>query len=114
MKSLPWTGVYPAVTTKFTEKGTLDLTAFLYGIQAQVAAGADGIIIGGSLGESSTISHDERIEMLTATIDQFGHKVPVLINIAEGSTKQAIALAQRAEAQPMASWCFSDDVQTNG
>jgi 4-hydroxy-tetrahydrodipicolinate synthase len=97
MKSLPWTGVYPAVTTKFDEKGLLDLNAFLAGVHAQIDAGVDGIIIGGSLGESSTISHDERIEMLTATLEHFEPKVPVLINIAEGSTRQAIALAQRAE-----------------
>lgn len=97
MKTLPWTGVYPAVTTKFTEKGLLDLNAFLYGIHAQIKAGVDGIIIGGSLGESSTITHDERIAMLSATMETLDHKVPVLVNIAEGSTKQAIALAQRAE-----------------
>jgi 1-pyrroline-4-hydroxy-2-carboxylate deaminase len=97
MKTLPWTGVYPAVTTKFTEKGLLDIDAFLIGIHAQVNAGVDGIIIGGSLGESSTITHDERIEMVSATQEEVGHKVPVLVNIAEGSTKQAIILANRAE-----------------
>ena len=96
-RSLPWTGVYPAVTTKFTNKGSLDFEAFLFGVQAQLSAGVDGIIIGGSLGESSTISHDERISMLTAIIEEFGHRVPVLINIAEGSTRQAIALVQLAE-----------------
>ena len=98
MKRLPWTGVYPAVTSKFTEAGALDLEAFLFGIRAQLDAGVDGIIIGGSLGESSTITHDERIEMLQSTLQTFGHKVPVLINIAEGSTHNAIALAQKAEA----------------
>jgi 4-hydroxy-tetrahydrodipicolinate synthase len=98
MKTLPWTGVYPAVTTKFTPNGDLVLDAFLYGIHAQVRAGADGIIIGGSLGESSTNTHDERISMLSATLEHVGNKVPVLVNIAEGSTRQAVALAQRAEA----------------
>ncbi len=97
-KTLPWTGVYPAVTTKFTAKGYLDLDVFLYGVKAQIDAGVDGIIIGGSLGESSTITHEERIEMLSATIESFGHRVPVLVNIAEGSTRHAITLAQRAEA----------------
>jgi 4-hydroxy-tetrahydrodipicolinate synthase len=98
MKHLPWTGVYPAVTTKFTATGDLDLDAFIYCVSAQVNAGAEGIIIGGSLGESSTISHDERIEMLVATLQEFGHLIPVLVNVAEGSTRQAIALAQYAEA----------------
>ena len=98
MKHLPWTGVYPAVTTKFTPKGDLDLDAFIHSVRAQVNAGAEGIIIGGSLGESSTISHDERIEMLIATLHEFGHLIPVIVNVAEGSTRQAIALAQQAEA----------------
>lgn len=97
MKRLPWTGVYPAVTTKFTAEGHLDLDSFLLGIRAQLHAGVDGIIIGGSLGESSTITHEERISMLQATLQTFGHQVPVLINVAEGSTRQAIALAQKAE-----------------
>jgi dihydrodipicolinate synthase/N-acetylneuraminate lyase len=96
-RSLPWTGVYPAVTTKFNAKGSLDLKAFLFGIQAQLNAGVDGIIIGGSLGESSTITHDERISMLSASLGEFGNRVPMLVNIAEGSTSQAIALANRAE-----------------
>jgi len=98
MKHLPWTGVYPAVTTKFTPKGDLDLDTYLRNVRAQVNAGVDGIIIGGSLGESSTITHEERIEMLIATLHEFGHLIPVLVNIAEGSTRQAIALAQQAEA----------------
>lgn len=95
--TVKWSGVYPAVTTKFTLDGRLDLSAFLFGVRAQVEAGAEGIIIGGSLGESSTITHDERIEMLQATLSEFGKKVPILVNIAEGSTKTAIALAHRAE-----------------
>jgi 4-hydroxy-tetrahydrodipicolinate synthase len=98
MKSLPWSGVYPAVTTKFTRDGQLDLETFIHNIGAQINAGVDGIIIGGSLGESSTITHDERIVMLAAVFDTFQKKVPVLINVAEGSTRKAIELAQRAEA----------------
>lgn len=97
MKSLPWTGVYPAVTSKFTATGQLDLETFIRNINTQIDAGVEGIIIGGSLGESSTISHDERIVMLAAVMDTFHKRVPVLINIAESSTRNAIALAQRAE-----------------
>jgi 4-hydroxy-tetrahydrodipicolinate synthase len=98
MKAIHWNGVFPAVTSKFHADGQLDIQAFLHGVKAQINAGADGIIIGGSLGESSTITHDERIEMLQATQKALEQHVPLLINVAEGSTKQAIALAQRAEA----------------
>lgn len=93
-----WTGVYPAVTTKFTPEGDLDLPSFLENIGKQIKSGIDAVIIGGSLGESSTITHDERIALLQATTSEFGHQIPVLINIAEGSTRQAIRLAQRAES----------------
>lgn len=97
MKKVKWTGVYPAVTTKFKENGTLDIEMFLYNIQAQIDAGVNGIIIGGSLGESSTLSQDERLQLLTATLDSFGNEIDVILNIAEGPTRNAIALAHQAE-----------------
>ncbi len=92
-----WQGVYPAVTTKFTASGDLDIPAYLKNISAQLDAGVDGIIIGGSLGESSTITHDERIELLRATLDVARGRVPVLLNVAEGATRQAVQLARRAQ-----------------
>lgn len=92
-----WKGVYPAVTTKFTETGELDIPAYLKNIAAQIDAGVDGIIIGGSLGESSTLTHDERIELLHATLELSQGRAPVLLNIAEGATHSAIRLAQRAQ-----------------
>lgn len=93
-----WTGVYPAVTTKFTAEGALDLPAFMHNIRAQVEAGVQGIIIGGSLGESSTITHEERLTMLAEVLNEYGERVDVILNVAEGSTARAIELAQKAEA----------------
>lgn len=97
MRNVKWIGVYPAVTTKFHENGDLDIPNFLFNLKAQIEAGVDGIIIGGSLGESSTITHDERIELCKAALDRFGDKADIIVNIAEGSTKAAIELAQKAE-----------------
>lgn len=91
-----WQGVYPAVTTKFTATGNIDPGAFMHGIRAQVDAGVHGIIVGGSLGESSTLTHDERIELLRLAKSAAG-ALPVLLNIAEGSTTAAIRLVQRAQ-----------------
>jgi 4-hydroxy-tetrahydrodipicolinate synthase len=93
--ALHWNGVYPAITTKFKEDESLDIPAFLKNIEAQIAAGIDGIIIGGSLGESSTITHEERIEILQACLESFD--IPFLVNIAEGSTRDAISLAQKSQ-----------------
>ena len=92
-----WQGVYPALTTKFTPNGELDLPAFLKNIGAQLDAGVDGIIIGGSLGESSTLSPDERIELLLAARELVRGRVPVLLNVAEGATRAAVQLAGRAQ-----------------
>jgi dihydrodipicolinate synthase/N-acetylneuraminate lyase len=93
-----WKGVYPAVTTKFKADGSLDIPGFLHNIQAQVDAGVAGIIIGGSLGESSTITHEERLELLRAALDQTSGTVPVILNIAEGATQTAVRLAKMAKA----------------
>jgi 1-pyrroline-4-hydroxy-2-carboxylate deaminase len=93
---IKWQGVYPAVTTKFTPAGDLDIPAFLSNIQAQLDAGVDGIIIGGSLGESSTLAQEERIELLLATRAMVAGRVPVLLNVAEGSTRSALRLVRIA------------------
>ena len=47
--SIKWEGVMPAVTTKFTDKDTLDLHMFEYNIEAQLEAGVHGIVLGGTL-----------------------------------------------------------------
>lgn len=94
---IAWQGVYPAVTTKFTPDGDLDVPMFLKNIEAQIEAGIDGVIIGGSLGESSTLTHEERLELLTATLEQSNGRIPVLLNVAEGATRSAIRLAQQAQ-----------------
>lgn len=92
-----WTGVYPAVTTKFKADGELDIPGFIVNIEAQIAAGVSGIIIGGSLGESSTLAADEKIQLVQA-LQPYRSKVPVIMNIAESSTERAIASAKAAEA----------------
>ncbi|GAB4010573.1 dihydrodipicolinate synthase family protein [Spirosoma migulaei] len=96
--SVNWEGVYPALLTPFTADDQLDLPLFEKNLQAQLDAGVHGFIIGGSLGEASTLLNDEKIELLKSGLAVSDGKVPVLINIAEQATKQAIARAQEAEA----------------
>jgi len=95
--SIKWTGVFPAVTTKFTANDELDFPAFDLNIEAQLEAGAEGIILGGTLGEASVLSDEEKIEILKHTLQLVNGRVPVLLNIAEPTTKKAIAAAQKAE-----------------
>lgn len=93
-----WKGVYPAVTTKFTADFKLDTNANLKNLKAQIDAGVDGVILGGSLGEASTLTFDERRLLIELTKSIGASDIPVIMNIAERSTSDAIVLAQMAEA----------------
>jgi 4-hydroxy-tetrahydrodipicolinate synthase len=92
-----WKGVMPAVTTKFTEEDTLDLSLFGHNIKAQMEAGVHGIVLGGTLGEASTLEDEEKSILTKAAVQLVQDKLPVLTNIAEQSTKRAIAAAHKAE-----------------
>jgi len=96
MIKFDWKGVFPAVTTKFTANDELDFEAFDKNLNAQIEAGVNGIILGGSLGEASVLSDEEKFALLTHTIKFVDGQIPVLLNIAEQTTKAAIALAQKA------------------
>lgn len=92
-----WKGVYPAVTTKFFKDGRLDIESFERNILAQIDAGVHGIILGGSLGEASTLKNSEKLELVQKTLDLTDGKIPVIMNIAEKSTPDAIKSAKDAE-----------------
>ncbi len=95
--AIQWTGIFPAVTTKFTKEDTLDIALFTKNIKAQIAAGVEGIILGGTLGESSVLTQSEKEILVKETVKIVEGKIPVVINIAEGSTSVAIQCAKDAE-----------------
>lgn len=96
--SIEWKGIFPAITTKFTANDELDLPLFEKNLKAQMAAGIDGIILGGSLGEASTLTNAERETLVKYTVEKVAGKIPVVLNIAEGSTAEAVKLAAQAKA----------------
>ncbi|NEU66778.1 dihydrodipicolinate synthase family protein [Spirosoma agri] len=91
-----WQGVFPALTTKFTADDELDLAAFTANLDAQLDAGVDGIILGGSLGEASTLSNEEKDTLVKTTVEYVAGRVPVVLNIAEGATREAVRIAESA------------------
>ncbi|KAF2082405.1 dihydrodipicolinate synthase family protein [Flavobacterium sharifuzzamanii] len=95
--SIQWNGVMPAVTTKFTADDKLDFNMFEVNMKAQLNAGVSGIILGGTLGEASTLLEEEKRELVKHTVALTENKVPVIMNIAEQSTKNAILAANKAE-----------------
>ena len=96
--SIDWKGVYPALTTKFTSTDELDLPLFEKNLNAQLAAGVNGIILGGTLGEASVLSVGEKETLVKFAVEKCAGKVPVILNIAEGSTKEALQQATYAKA----------------
>ncbi|MCO6498425.1 MAG: dihydrodipicolinate synthase family protein [Chitinophagaceae bacterium] len=92
-----WEGVMPAVTTKFDENGDLDLTAFEKNLNAQIDAGVTALILGGTLGESSVLEVSEKKLLVDTAIIVAQKRVPVILNIAEGSLREAIRQAALAE-----------------
>jgi 4-hydroxy-tetrahydrodipicolinate synthase len=95
--AIVWKGVFPALTTKFTAKDELDLKLFGKNLDFQLASGVDGIILGGSLGEASVLTLEEKEKLVKYAVDAVEGKVPVVLNIAEGSTKEALAQAAYAK-----------------
>ncbi|MBX3256956.1 MAG: dihydrodipicolinate synthase family protein [Chitinophagaceae bacterium] len=96
--AIEWSGVFPAMTTKFKEDDTLDLDVLGKNIDAQLEAGIHGLILGGSLGESSTLSFSEKEALVKFSLQKVAGKIPVLLNVAEGATKNAVMQARNAEA----------------
>ena len=96
--SINWTGVFPALTTKFTADDKLDLPLFEKNLQAQLEAGIHGVVLGGTLGEASVLTTQEKETLVKFAIEKINGKVPVVINIAEGSTREALQQAAYAKA----------------
>jgi len=96
--SIKWEGVMPAVTTKFNKNDELDLINFEKNVSAQLNAGVNGIILGGTLGEASTLTPLEKETLVKKTLEITAGRVPVIINIAEQSTRDAIEVAKNAGA----------------
>lgn len=96
--SINWNGVFPALTTKFTADDKLDLPLFEKNLNAQLDAGIHGVVLGGTLGEASVLTTEEKETLVKFAIEKINGKVPVVINIAEGSTREALQQAAYAKA----------------
>lgn len=92
-----WQGIYPALLTPFTAEDTIDFALFEKNLNAQVEAGITGVIVAGSLGEASTLTTEEKFELVKSAKRTLPAGMPVVLCIAEQSTAVAIAIAKGAE-----------------
>jgi 4-hydroxy-tetrahydrodipicolinate synthase len=89
-------GTFTALVTPFRE-GAIDFTALQNLIESQIAAGIDGIIAVGTTGESPTLTHDERKEVIRCAIETAKKRCLVLAGTGSYSTREAIAATEEAE-----------------
>ncbi len=94
--TMQWRGVMPAITTGFDTDLTIDHSFIAEHCKWLVESGCTGIVTPGSLGESATLSFDEKLTIWSTVVDAVGDRVPVVGAIASLSTNEAVALAKRA------------------
>lgn len=94
MTHTPFTGTYTAITTPFEENNEIDHEQVRRDVRRLESAGVDGIVSSGSTGESSTLTHDEHIELIRTVVDEA--TTTVIAGTGSNATHEAVSLSQRA------------------
>lgn len=89
-----WHGVFPAATTQFRPDQSLDIPATLQHLDVMLAAGVQGMIMLGTVGENCSLDPGEKQELLRAAVKHIAGRVPVLSGVAEYTTVGACRFAE--------------------
>src|ERR1700719_1226593 len=89
-------GTFTAVVTPFCDGG-VDFAAFERLVEAQIAAGITGVVAVGTTGESPTLSHDEREEVIGLAVTIANKRCQVLAGTGSNATDHAVADTKLAE-----------------
>lgn len=92
-----FTGAGVAIVTPFQENGEVDFEKFGENINYQIENGTDAIIVCGTTGESSTLTHEEHIECIRFVVEKTGGRIPVIGGTGSNCTETAIYLSKEAE-----------------
>lgn len=92
-----FTGAGVAIITPFTETGAVNYEKLGEMIEFQIANKTDSIIICGTTGEASTLTHEEHLECIRYTVEKVNKRVPVIAGTGSNCTETAIYLSQEAE-----------------
>lgn len=92
-----FTGAGVAIVTPMYEDGTVNYEAFDKLIEFQIENGTDAIIVCGTTGEASTLSHEEHLEVISHCVKTVNHRIPVIAGTGSNSTETAIYLSTEAE-----------------
>ena len=98
MKKVLFTGAGVAIVTPFCADGSINFPKLGELIEAQIAGGTDAIIICGTTGESSTLTHEEHSEAICFTVKAVAGRIPVIAGTGSNDTAYCLKLSQEAEA----------------
>lgn len=90
-------GAGVAIVTPFTENNEVDFEKLGELIEYQIAEGTDSIIICGTTGEASTLTHEEHLECIRYTVNKVAKRVPVIAGTGSNATDTAIYLSKEAQ-----------------
>ncbi len=94
-----WSGVHVAMVTPFTPDGSIDHAEFVRHARWLVESGADALIAGGSLGEGSALTAEERRTLVRDLVGEVRGSVPVIAAVAASRTSEAVLQANDARAE---------------
>ena len=92
-----FTGAGVAIVTPFKENGEVNYEKFAELIEFQIANGTDAIIVCGTTGESSTLTHEEHLDLIKFCVEKVNGRVPVVAGTGSNCTKTAVYLSMEAE-----------------
>ena len=90
-------GAGVAIVTPMTETGEVNYPKLAEILDYQIENGTDAIIICGTTGESSTLTHEEHLEAIRFTVEHVAGRVPVVAGTGSNCTRTAVYLSQEAE-----------------
>lgn len=91
-------GAGVAIVTPFTKNNEVDYEKLGELIEYQIAEGTDSIIICGTTGEASTLTHEEHLDCIRYAVNKVAKRVPVIAGTGSNATDTAIYLSQEAES----------------
>lgn len=95
LKPTIFTGAATAIITPFTN-GTMDFEQMGRHIESQIAGGIDALVIAGTTGEASTLSHEEHCEVLKFAAEKVAGRVPIVAGTGSNDTAYGIELSRYA------------------
>lgn len=92
-----FTGAGVAIVTTFKDNGEVDYEKFAEMVEYQIENGTDAIIVCGTTGESSTLTHEEHLDVIRYCVEKVNGRIPVIAGTGSNCTDTAIYLSTEAE-----------------